>query len=491
MGPETYKAIYQAYHDAVIISDSSGIIEMVNSKAEQMFGYMPGELLGQSVKALVPGSFHKIHSGSTNDNDTRSKEKELHAGRVIMAFRKDKSSFYVETSISPISIDGRGLFVAFVKDVSVREGLHLRFNKMIGDIQDYSIVFLDKTGKITNWNKGVERIMGYKEEEVINQNFRIFYPEQDQLSNLPSKILAEVRKKGRVEEEGWRTRKDGSLFWASVVITSVKDDLGHRIGFSKITRDLTERKRAEELLKKHSEALVAKNKELENFTYIASHDLQEPLSTITGMIDLIKCESEDKFNEADLSYFTFIEGAIDRMRALIKDLLDYSRLGRDKELARLRVSDIIKAVQDDLGSRIQSENAEIIIGPMPEIVAYSVEFRLLFQNIIGNALKFVKQGRRPVIRIEAKEFSSYWRFSVEDNGIGIQKKFLEKVFVIFQRLNRRGLFEGSGIGLAHCKKIVEIHDGSIWVDSVVDKGSIFYFTISKNLKDSCKVQAFT
>lgn len=228
-------------------------------------------------------------------------------------------------------------------------------------------------------------------------------------------------------------------------------------------------------------ALEESNKELEHFASIASHDLQEPLSTVTSMIQLIREDDSLELNDDCESNFLFIDEAIVRMRQLIKDLLNYSRLGGNRELSGIDVADIIMEVKKDLSKSIQSKKAIIKIDNMPIVQGFAMELRLLFQNIISNALKFIRPTVQPYIQISSAELESHWKFTVKDNGIGIKQKDLEKIFVIFQRLNNDSSYKGTGIGLSHCKKIVKIHNGSIWVESTYGSGSTFNFTISKNL----------
>ena len=483
---EAYQAICSAFQDAVVVTDMHGQIVLVNKRAEEIFGFENGEMIGYTVENLFPDeltdkyleSGHDFINNLIGDRNTRDS-----AGSVITACRKNKTEIYVNIHSNPVKVGDQDLIVSFIKDVTINENLELRFHKMVGEIQDYSIIFLDVKGEITNWNKGVERILGYSDEEIISKNCRIFFLEEDQNGVIPEMLLEKASLNGREEYEGWLVRKDSSPFWASVILTAIYNNSGKVLGFSKVTRDLTERKRAEEVVKSQAEELQLKNKELENFTYIASHDLQEPLSTVTSMVELIRDESDFKFSEDTEEYFSFIEEAVSRMRNLIKGLLKYSRLGRNRELLSINLQELIEDVQQDLSNRIKAESAIIeVVDPLPEINGFPVELRLLFQNIIGNALKFVSPERKPHIRIYANEFGNYWKFAIEDNGIGIKANYLSKIFVIFQRLNDKSLYEGDGIGLAHCKKIVDIHEGTIWAESEFGKGTTFYFTISKNIK---------
>ncbi|MEO6672644.1 MAG: two-component regulator propeller domain-containing protein [Ginsengibacter sp.] len=223
--------------------------------------------------------------------------------------------------------------------------------------------------------------------------------------------------------------------------------------------------------------LERKNTELEQFAYVASHDLQEPLRTTSSFVELIQNQYHGKFDEKADRYFDYIIEASDRMKLLIKDLLDYSRIGRKKEVLHVDCNIILQQVLQDLNKLITDENAIIKAEHLPVINGYPTELQQLFQNLVINAIKFRTKNNIPQIQISAKQIGSYWQFSFNDNGIGIDKKHNERIFIIFQRLHTRGEYMGSGIGLSHCKKIVELHGGKIWVDSVPGEGSTFHFTL--------------
>lgn len=225
--------------------------------------------------------------------------------------------------------------------------------------------------------------------------------------------------------------------------------------------------------------LERKNKELEQFAYVASHDMQEPLRTTSSYVDLLQKQYGGKFDEKGERYLNYIVHSADRMKVLIKDLLDFSRIGTKGQLESVDCNVIVQNVLDDLGAAIEESKAEIKTCRLPVINAYPTELKLLFQNLIFNAIKFRKKDVQPEIKINIYSANGNWEFSVADNGIGIDKKHNEKIFVIFQRLHSRNMYEGSGIGLAHCKKIAELHGGQIWVESEPGKGSTFYFTIPK------------
>jgi light-regulated signal transduction histidine kinase (bacteriophytochrome) len=225
--------------------------------------------------------------------------------------------------------------------------------------------------------------------------------------------------------------------------------------------------------------LERKNKELEQFAYVASHDLQEPLRTISSFLDLLSKQYAEHLDERAQKYMTFIVQASDRMKVLINDLLDYSRIGRKKEAAQVDLNKLIQEVLADLNKAITDAGAEIQVGKMPAIKAYPTELKQVFQNLILNAIKFRKKDTPPKIEIAAERQNGEWKFMVRDNGIGIDPQHADRIFVIFQRLHTRNEYEGSGIGLSNCKKIAELHKGTIWVESTPGEGSSFFFTVKE------------
>lgn len=226
--------------------------------------------------------------------------------------------------------------------------------------------------------------------------------------------------------------------------------------------------------------LVKSNKELAQFAYITSHDLQEPLRTITNYADLFKRNYAGKLDKNGDKYLDSLSNATLRMQQLIKGVLDYSRIGHDKKLQLTDCNAVVQEVLHDMSALVKETHTTVQVGNLPDIMAF-FELHSMFRNLISNAIKFRKTGTPIIIHIEAQELPNEWLFSVKDNGIGIEPQYFERIFTIFQRLHSQKEYAGAGIGLAHCLKIAELHGGKIWVESESGKGSDFYFTISKNI----------
>jgi PAS domain S-box-containing protein len=361
-----------------------------------------------------------------------------------------------------------------------------RYVKMTEEVQDYAIILLDKDGTILNWNKGAEKIKGYREEEIVGKNFSIFYLEQDRMQKLPQTLIRKAVEEGRAMHEGWRRRKDGTEFWGSVVITALHGDDKEIIGFTKVTRDLTERKLAEDLMRQHTAELEIKNQQLEQFAYIASHDLQEPLRKIQTFVQVLDKKIDN--TEARQRYIEKIKSSAKRMGELIQSVLNYSRLSQTDQLwVSTDLNLILENVKTDYELLIIEKNAVIESDPLPSVKGIPHQLSQLFANLIGNSLKFVND--KPIIAItanikKAQDFQSthpradeskrYLELNFKDNGIGFEQQYAEKIFTIFQRLNSREEYAGTGIGLALCKRIVDNHHGFISATGEAGNGATFH-----------------
>ncbi|WP_166437192.1 PAS domain S-box protein [Niastella caeni] len=373
-----------------------------------------------------------------------------------------------------------------------------RYLRMTNEVEDYAIILLSREGYIENWNKGAEKIKGYTADETIGKHFRLFYTHTDQQQGLAERLIEEAKVNGKSTYEGWRVRKDGSTLWAYTVITALHDDKNDIIGFSKVTRDLTQKKQAEDRLKMYAEQLEQKNMELErsntelsSFSYVASHDLQEPLRKIQAFGNLIQSRDVAHLSETSKDYFNRMVKAAIRMQNLIDSLLEFSRTTTArKNFEPTDLNALLDEVRKELAHRIEEKKAVIESSHLPKLTIIPFQFRQLLSNLISNSLKYSKSDTTPVIEINATFVKAaamnekaalpgkdYFRFTVADNGIGFEQEYAEKVFDLFQRLHGRNEYSGSGIGLAICKKIVENHHGFMRAESEPGRGARFFFFI--------------
>ena len=479
------KMVEEIENYAILLLDPDGNIENWNKGAEKIKGYKASEILGKNYRIFYSPEDRAAGLPDRLLNEAITTGSARHEGWRV---KKDGDKFWANVTITAIH-DSDGSIIGFTKvtrDLTEKklteENLRRsedRYQKMIAEIQDYAILLMDVDGNIENWNKGAERIKGYKTSEIIGQNFRRFYTPEDRASKKPEYLLDKATRFGRAQDEGWRVKKNGDKFWASVTITAIHNPDGSIIGFTKITRDLTELKKAEQTLL-NMQRIEARNDELEQLTYITSHDLQEPLRNISSFIDVLLEDYQQKLDASGQEMLHFIKGATTRMSALINGLLDYGRLGRNSEATQIDTQEIVEEICADLNILIKETGATVETESLPVIFGFKTEFRLLLQNLISNAIKFRKPDVKPVVRISAERVHDKWKFAVTDNGIGIEPQYLDRIFLIFQRLHNRKQYEGSGIGLAHCKRIAALHHGDIWAVSEPGVGSTFYFTVNIN-----------
>lgn len=499
---ERYRLMVESVKDyAIFLLDTTGHIMTWNEGARRIKGYSADEIIGK----------HFLTFYTQVDLDDKKPERELVIAMATGKYeeegwrvRKDGSLFWANVVITALFND-QNKHIGFSKvtrDLTERrqnedalKQSEERYRALVEQVRDYGIFMMDEKGRIVNWNEGAKNISGYTADEIIGKYFSTFYPEEDILNDKPAMELRIAKEEGKYEEEGWRIKKDGSRFWASVVITAVYNADGIHLGFSKVTRDLTERKEAERALHESFDRyrnlanelqatnaeLSYTNRELEQFTSIVSHDLQEPIRTIKSFLQLIDIKL-DNGQATDLkAYIGKSINAANRMRELINNLLHYSQLGKMELITeRVAVKDIVNEALQNLKSSVETSNAKITVENSVEMIEGDrVQLVQLVQNLLSNALKFTDTDH-PEVNIRAEKENGHIKFAISDNGIGIDQSDMAKVFEIFRRLNTRKEYPGTGIGLAICKKIVDRHHGKIWPESTPGKGTTFYFTINDN-----------
>jgi PAS domain S-box-containing protein len=358
------------------------------------------------------------------------------------------------------------------------------YHMMIEEVEDYAILMLDSHGLVRNWNKGAEKIKGYKESEIVGRHFRVFYPQVDQEGGLPEKLMGEAQRAGKATHEGWRIRKDGSSFWGSVVITALHDAAGHVIGFTKVTRDLTERKMAEDQVIRNSRLSEMQNKELQQFANAAAHDMKEPLRKILFYCSSIEDEGMASFSDKQRTYLQRTSEAAQRMHRLIEDLLSFTRVAQpNNEMEEVDLNGIITEVIAFFQDGLDKVDGSVVVSALPVIMGIRLQIWQLFVNLLSNSIKYHQTGRPLVVEITGKEVANqglsdyaprpYLQIQIKDNGIGFAPIHEETVFNMFERLHGRAAFEGSGVGLAICRRVMQNHKGYIRAEGKPGEGAVF------------------
>lgn len=331
--------------------------------------------------------------------------------------------------------------------------------------------------RIIHCNKMAVKQLGFdSREDLIGKSIYDLYDEESQMEALKSnKDFAETGRLVNLEHS--MITKSGETLPVILNAISETDEEGRIITIRYTFVEIVALKRAEDQLKEQKADLERANRDLEQFVSICSHDLQEPLATIKFGIDILGKIYAPQLDEKGQNYVTYIKQASTRLSEQIKALLEHSRIGRNGEKKLINTREVVEVVKYDLGKRIRDTKAKIHVGDLPKIMGYEIELRLLFQNLISNAIKYTPQERNPEVRISAYQEGEYWVFSVVDNGIGIAKEDQQNIFTIFNRVKKTEDNDGTGVGLAHVEKIVQLHNGTIWVNSQEGVGSSFYFKI--------------
>jgi PAS domain S-box-containing protein len=495
---ESYERIEDLYNNAPCgyhSLDRDGIFVRINDTELRWLGYTRDEIIAKiKFSDIITSDGLRTFEENFPIFKSRGWIKDLEFEMV----RKDGTLLPVLLSASAIK-DENGNFImsrSTMFDITERkkiEELHARLAAIV-ESSDDAIIGEDLNGIVTDWNRGAESIYGFRAEEIVGQPISTLVPPGNADEIL--QILQNISHGESLEHyETVRVRKDGKQINVSLTISPIEDSAGNIIGASAIARDITDLKlTAEELtnyrehledlvkqrtaeLEKMTHELARSNADLQQFAYAASHDLQEPLRTVAGFVKLLEKRYRGKLDEQADEFIKYACDGVERMQLLIKDLLIYSQVDtKEKVFEPTNCSVTLESAIRSLRSAIEENKAEVTYDPLPTVMADASQMSRLFQNLVGNAIKFHNR-KRARVHASAERKGDEWIFSVRDNGIGIDPKQAERIFVIFQRLHSREEYPGTGVGLAICKRIVERHGGRIWVESELGKGSTFYFTI--------------
>jgi len=334
-----------------------------------------------------------------------------------------------------------------------------------------------KSSEIVQCNRKAVQKLGYTEkEELVGRSIHELFDKNSKISS--TKLRTRLRKSGEIMNiEQNMITKDGDVLPVILNATAEKDEAENFKTIRYTCVDISALKEAEAKLKEQKSDLERANRDLEQFVSICSHDLQEPLATIKFGSDVLGKMYAKHLDEKGENYIKYIKNASDRLSGQIKALLEHSRIGKNGAKELVNIKEVVEVVKYDLGKSITDTNAQIHVGNMPSLMGYEVELRLLFQNLISNAIKYVPKNKNPEIRISSYQENDYWVFAIMDNGVGISREDLKNIFTIFNRVPGNDDKEGTGVGLAHVEKIVLLHEGTIWVDSQEGVGSTFYFKL--------------
>jgi PAS domain S-box-containing protein len=500
--------IFNLSVDILCVAGADGYLKRVNPAVEPILGYTPEEFTAQPFLNFV----HHEDRDATLD----VVQKQIERGETLVYFRnryRCKDGSYKWLSWSSVPLVEEGLIYGAARDITALKQAEEELQRRSAAIEAATdgIAILDKNGEYSYMNQAHARIYGYDSpQEIIGQTWKLLYSESE-LKRFEEEVLPEFSVKGSWRGEATGQKRDGSTYAQEVSLTALEDgdlicvvrDITPRkqveaeikqlneslecqvrertaelsASNALLLSEVVERKEAERQLQELTENLKRSNRELEQFAYVASHDLQEPLRAVTSYTQLLSQRYQGQLDAKADKWVAYIVDGATRMQQLINDLLAYSRVGtKGKEFQLTDCNTVFQQTLANLQVAIAEKNAAVTCDPLPAIMADAGQLVQLLQNLVGNAIKFCGSDV-PKVHISAVKEDADWVFAVRDSGIGIAPEYAERIFLIFQRLHSRREYAGTGIGLAICKRIVERHGGRIWVESQVGEGATFYFTI--------------
>jgi PAS domain S-box-containing protein len=485
-----YSGLLEAAPDAIVVVDQSGKIILLNVQAEKQFGYSRDELVGQKVKNIIPEGFAERLIADGTRSAAEALAQQIGTGIELIARRKDGSEFPIEIMLSPLESAEGTLVTAAIRDISVRKAAEKHLAQMEGRYRGLleaapdAMVVVNPGGEIVLLNVQAEKQFGYSRDELVGQKVKNIIPEgfaerlvADALRSAEDALAQQI---GTGIELTAR-RKNGTEFPIELMLSPLESVEG--ILVTAAIRDITTRKKAEANLLDKVEELNRSNEELGQFAYIASHDLQEPLRMVASYTQLLARRYKGRLDADADEFIAFAVDGASRMQRLIQDLLTYSRVGtKGQDLLAVSSEGSLQQALINLRGAIEASGALVTHDLLPAVMADEMQLVQLFQNLVGNAIKYQTPGIPKVHISAARGGAKKWMFSVKDNGLGIDPQYFEKIFGMFQRLHKREEFAGTGIGLAICKKIVERHGGSISVESQPGHGSTFRFALAESEK---------
>ena len=492
---ERFRSVVDSANDGILVYDKQLNVIAGNLAAERILGLPLANIIGAAgFTSLLPC----VHADGSpvlpDERPTRLtvKSGKPLTGQIVGIYRPDGSMNWLSVNTGflrrPGDADWYGV-VSTIGDITKQRHAELALSasealyRQTFELATAGIAHVDLSGRFMKVNRRLCEILGYGEQELIGRPVKeISHPEDRNLTDS-QRMRVRSGEKQSVRFEKRYLRKSGAIVWVDLSVALACDASGVPQYEIALFDDITERKKAEAALREAHEELKRSNAELEQFAYVASHDLQEPLRMVSSYTQLLMRRYGDKLDGDAKDFTAFIVDGATRMKQLIEDLLAYSRVGtRDKNFKPVDAESSLKRALTNLRAAIQDSGATVTQDKLPTIPCDEVQLAQLFQNLIGNALKFRKPDVAPAVHVGAAEQGAEWEFMVRDNGIGIEPQYFERIFMVFQRLHDKGEYPGTGIGLAIVKKVVERHGGRIWVQSQPGAGTTFHFTMPKERK---------
>jgi PAS domain S-box-containing protein len=474
----------------IVTINKKGLIQSFNPAAERIFGYQEQEVIGQNVKVLMPSPYHEQHDGYLHNYLTTGEKKIIGlGGREVSGRCKDGSIFPLELDVVKVQLKNETFFTGFLRDISRRKTLE---NELKHREQLFSTFvnaapvmmwMLDANNNPLLFNDTWLRFTGHTLEQELEEIWdgKNIHPEDR--NRIMTEYSEAVTLHKTFDLEYRLLRHDGVFRWLREIGVPYESNNSYH-GFIGIGIDISDRKKSDIKIQKYTEDLERSNEELEQFAYVASHDLQEPLRMISSYTQLLARRYQGKLDDDANEFIHYAVDGANRMQSLIQDLLLYSRVGKTRQALKLiNLEELIQNVLSNLKIVIEESNTEVSYqNSLPQVMADEIQIQQVFQNLISNAIKYRSENRPCQIKISVKQVNKMWEFSIQDNGIGIETEYFERVFEIFKRLHGKDKYTGTGIGLAVCKRIVEGHGGKIGLESEFGIGSRFYFTLPVSIE---------
>lgn len=475
--------LLEAAPDATLIVDAAGRIFYSNSHVEELFGYTCEELRGQPIECLIPRRFRQDFSAHRQKYSAKPQRRPMGSGLPLFGQRKDGSEIAVDIGLSLLETSAGSMTMATIRGMTWREDAAKELRQraylehVVAAVNDVVWSISASGDRVLFVNPAWERVFGYSHSEAQNNPglwLQTIHPEDRALAQAS---LATLLADSQLDHEYRIVRSDGEVRWISDHAILVRDEQGMPLRIDGIGRDITLRKQAEERQAALVHELQSANEELKNFAYVVSHDLKAPLRAIGSLAEWIATDYADKFDEEGREHLRLLVGRARRMDALIDGILQYSRVGRAHE-ERTEV-DLDALMHEVIDSLVPPPHIRITIDTsLPTVQVERTRIQQVFQNLVSNAIKYIDkpQGEIHVGCIAEKKT---WKFYVRDNGPGIEQRHFERIFQLFQTLMPRDRVESTGVGLALVKKIIELYDGRVWLESKVGEGSTFFFTLPR------------